>query len=424
MGISVETNSESTKDDCVPVVSLSDSEREETEDSDKNDCIVIDDHDDDDNRSYSNSELIEVKEDDTSSSSFEYVVVNVQYTTDEEASNLGTELESSVPHTVMDQTGDSGNSVGAGRRIRTFKCNVCDMSFGKKAFLNVHKRTHQKVNENNETGEENDILVDTESPYNSDLIRFQPCVCKICYMTFSNVTSLNIHKRTHTTVATPFSCKICDKNFATLTTWKAHESLHRNQSSVRSIDNFQCTLCAEKFGSEQCFDDHRKKVHPELFPFVCKICHASFESEVKLDHHTRLTCKRTKKVCRVCGKSFFGSMHKHQRSHVKKFICKVCRETFVHKKALVYHVRTKHKCDVCGGLFNKDILLVHKETHSDAYKKCIICSILLKKENVIEHMLLHNASTSTYFGCEKCSNYFDSEVNLTFHKEYYCKEES
>ena len=99
---------------------------------------------------------------------------------------------------------------------------------------------------------------------------------------------------------------------------------------------FQCNLCAKRFGTERCLEEHKKGVHLKLRPFVCDLCHEGFRSKHEVNGHKK-------------------SAH----SKDKPYQCSKCSKTFTTTTLLDHHIARVHElrncetCPHCGKVFSR-----------------------------------------------------------------------
>ncbi|XP_039449418.1 zinc finger protein 816-like [Culex pipiens pallens] len=136
--------------------------------------------------------------------------------------------------------------------INQFSCNICGRAFGKEDSLKTHLSTHLGR-------------------------RFR---CELCNKTFLKRAFLTAHvAKAHPTDEgpKPNECKICHKNFASSSHLKDHLRIH--EGSKPEV----CRLCGASFRQKQ-----QLKVHMYQHlgkPFKCQFCTAAFGIRVRLMSH-------------------------------------------------------------------------------------------------------------------------------------------
>uniref|UniRef100_A0AAY5L6U7 C2H2-type domain-containing protein n=1 Tax=Esox lucius TaxID=8010 RepID=A0AAY5L6U7_ESOLU len=142
---------------------------------------------------------------------------------------------------------------------RTFRCEICGKSFGKKQILKSHQFTH--------TGE-------------------RPFVCNYCGKSFAFLCNLKTHERVHTGEK-PFGCERCGRRFT------QKHSLRNHGASVHGFfkrtheRTFRCEICGKSFGTKQILKSHQF-THTGERPFVCNYCGKSFAFLCNLKTHERV----------------------------------------------------------------------------------------------------------------------------------------
>lgn len=194
-------------------------------------------------------------------------------------------------------------------------------------------------------------------------------VCDSCGKQFSNVYTLNAHKRQVHENKKPYECVKCNKSFSTK--YKLNRHIQGIHSDVR--DKF-CEICGHAFKTREMLIKHHRTHFKG--PFTCHICNEIFKYKASFDHHFKIKhetkeiseLKTTDKVksyeCKICFKVYknFKSLQNHEENHskgsenkVKKiaskpsmqetFICYVCNKSFDHKQDFEIHL-TSHEEDL------------------------------------------------------------------------------
>ncbi|XP_070500995.1 zinc finger protein 84-like [Chironomus tepperi] len=195
-------------------------------------------------------------------------------------------------------------------------------------------------------------------------------ICDSCGKQFSNVYTLNAHKRQVHENKKPYECIKCTKSFSTK--YKLNRHIQGIHSDVR--DKF-CEICGHAFKTREMLIKHHRTHFKG--PFTCHVCNevfkykASFDHHFKIKHETKETSelKTTDKVknyeCKICFKVYknFKSLQNHEENHskgsenkakriksaVETFICYVCNKNFDHKQDFEIHL-TSHEDDLEYGI--------------------------------------------------------------------------
>lgn len=172
--------------------------------------------------------------------------------------------------------------------IRSYKCDVCEKEFKRKAHLRRHYRLH--------TG---------ERPYD----------CQWCGQTFARSEQRNQHiAREHN--QSHITCSICGKGFRTDEERMNHMVLHLENKY------FRCTICMKEFDKASALAGHMQ-VHTQ---------------------HEPLSISRKSFKCTTCNMEFsrFDHLIRHQTVHsgVKMFQCKFCMKRFTRADNRTKHEKT------------------------------------------------------------------------------------
>ena len=158
--------------------------------------------------------------------------------------------------------------------IKPFKCDTCDMSFGRKETLNQHIS-----------------LIHTEDP---KLVE-----CPDCGETFKNHKELDTHIR-QSHIVTDHQCPHC-KIYCT-----TKHGLDKHIDSCLNIRNFKCLKCGEAFVQKIHLDAHMEHKHSDERNYKCEVegCGMAFKSKRNLTNHMRSHSDERPYKCPYCEKDY------------------------------------------------------------------------------------------------------------------------
>ena len=180
--------------------------------------------------------------------------------------------------------------------------------------------------------------------------------CPVCAALFENRSILNEHIDSVHDGKKPFECKICHLTFSTKTNLEVHEERKHNPNYVGGEKKVVCNICHEMF-SYQNFKYHKRKVHMKNQEILCTKCPAKFMTKSALKTH-------------------FEVLHEGK----KPFKCPLCDRTFPQRYIMKAHISAVHEgkkphlCPTCGvsfadkGNLKKHIAAVHKGIKRDQWK--------------------------------------------------------
>ncbi|XP_062977751.1 zinc finger protein 154-like [Elgaria multicarinata webbii] len=238
-------------------------------------------------------------------------------------------------HLLGDRTALERVQAGGKRHI----CSVCEKSFSQRSSLTVHKRTH--------TGE-------------------RPYECPDCGKRFSHCSNLIAHKIVHTGDR-PYPCADCGDRFRHRSHLIAHRRVHTGERPHK------CTSCGKSFNQRSALTVH-ERTHTGERPYKCSDCGKGFNQRSILLAHERTHTGERPFKCSDCGKSFkqLSALNAHARSHTgeRPYSCSDCGKSFTRSSLLAKHKRTHtgekpYGCADCGKHFSQRSQLVnHKRTHT------------------------------------------------------------
>ncbi|XP_060806870.1 gastrula zinc finger protein XlCGF17.1-like [Amyelois transitella] len=221
--------------------------------------------------------------------------------------------------------------------LKKYNCKLCKLEFETRNELTIHKSSKQHKR-----------------------VRIQ---CQICYRLFT-ATLFNRHLLRHQT-ATHLVCDVCGK-------------LYRKDNLVRHLQlhsyelPFKCQVCPYRGRFLESLKIHRR-THTGDKPFSCDKCDLRFLTRSNLNRHLLTHKKEKPHKCVECGRSFYTKrdldVHfKADHAGIKDFGCKMCRNKYGTKKALMRHELTVHKRNkMAKGRMPLYLQAEYKNSNDDLY---------------------------------------------------------
>ncbi|XP_052864045.1 zinc finger protein 34-like [Anopheles cruzii] len=242
----------------------------------------------------------------------------------------------------------------------TFRCTFCERTFGTRARLERHERSH--------TGE-------------------RPFACRSCPKTFAHASQLAAHRSRHINER-GHQCGVCGKAFFSKAILRQHQLTHERTAGIVQQPAAEdhtaaagktkirpCTFpgCQHVAATYQTYYTHRLR---HEMAHWCDECGRRFARQTELQRHRRIYHTTDHPYrCEPCNKIFLSrqSYREHMDSHanVRRFECEICDKKFVRRRNLINH-RMSHtnlrpfKCALCENTFKykSDYNRHRKEKHS------------------------------------------------------------
>nr|XP_051679519.1 zinc finger protein 214 isoform X3 [Oryctolagus cuniculus] len=297
-------------------------------------------------------------------------------------------------------------------------CNVCGKSFSQISCLHSHQRSHIQEShiqfECDKDLHRNSILHIQERLN----IEEKPFKCDQCDKSFSRNSVLHVHQRVHTGEK-PYKCDECGRGFSQSSNLRIHQLVHTGEKS------YKCGDCGKGFTQRSNLQIHQR-IHTGEKPYKCDECGKDFSHSSDLRIHQRVHTGEKPYTCHECGKGFSKSskLHTHQRVHTgeKPYKCEECGKGFSQRSHLLIHQRVHtgekpYKCDDCGkGFRHSSNLHIHQRVHTgEKPYPCAKCGKGFSHSSALRiHQRVH-VGEKTY----KCQEYYKGfDQNLHIHNNH------
>ncbi|CAI9715083.1 finger 423-like [Octopus vulgaris] len=308
---------------------------------------------------------------------------------------------------------DVSNSVTSGSGIwkstdPLHTCNICDMKFSNLSSLQLHKKQdHRVALANNHTSQvmttvESSVITSKVIGSSNDKVALS---CTYCSQSFKSRTELERHMKIHLNSSSQ-KCNICDEVFPSPNTLAEHKLQHCKipQGNI-------CVGCKIPLKSEDQFYIHSQEHGFQGAIMQCVICRQTLASMMELQMHGKhhFQTKPNFFTCCVCLRGFDSKenlISKLNSSGRTYFVCKPC-----------YHGETSDfHCNECGARFpTNEQLESHVTKHRRTYQ-CIKCQQSFSTEYEIQlHVATHVLQEGNIHECKLCSQVFDSPAKLQCH---------
>ncbi len=290
-----------------------------------------------------------------------------------------------------------------------FNCNQCDYKTNNKRYFSTHHQVHSSVKHE----------------------------CPVCQHKLSTEADLKRHQRSMHSNIPPtknYACDLCDSSFTNLTALKNHTKTHTNNEGIE----VKCRHCEYKTWRKAEMKKHELTHFPEKrdLKFKCESCDYKTWTRKRLTRHLNVHSTLRLVKCNDCPKTFKykDQLRSHQKfAHLgaaKDFKCLEigCKKLFSTNFQLLRHTETHanlekiHTCPVCAmGFPLKTGLKSHIKVHRSPTKwfDCNQCDKRFRNDpHLRRHMKLHQIETSQKeFECKVCGSSFREKYNLTRHEK-------
>lgn len=235
-----------------------------------------------------------------------------------------------------------------------FPCRLCSKLYFDERDLAEHNLKHLRIAQN---------------------LTPQECrPCPVCRLIFADQLRFKQHVKLHrkpTAPAPEWIC--CGKTFIKRSVYEEHLESHESPVPTEALQedsrDFACSLCIERFKSEDLLYDHRFAMHgiPDE-RVACSLCLKKFRTPAALEEHAK-----THELRAVARKSTAVAVNP------VKIKCRRCGRNFPSRTQLVRHEAEKHKslhnCVRCKRRFaTRSLLLMHLRTHKKPKATSSLCA--------------------------------------------------
>lgn len=224
---------------------------------------------------------------------------------------------------------------------RPYKCDHpgCDKSYIAYSHLKRHAETHNCIQKGLQCNQCHIIVSNYHNlKRHHKRVHDNPLRCKECSAQFRKKHHLALHMNEHLGVTT-YKCSQCNKSFVNMRKLKRHEGFHEGKG-------YRCPIseCSEVFDKWSLLRKH--KVQHNVFQ--CKICGKEFKRNATLRVHLKTHTEPNFLFCPydTCSRKYRTksalTFHIKTRHFNQKFICDICKNTFVAKHSLRNHIMLIH----------------------------------------------------------------------------------
>nr|CAD7568169.1 unnamed protein product [Timema californicum] len=243
------------------------------------------------------------------------------------------------------------------KKMKTFKCKICDKIFGSSLERQVHTLSHKDQNE---------------------------WVCPTCKRKFAIKKYLLRHLPSHV-LGRNLACETCGRKFRKQFELRSHKRIHTGEGV------YTCVKCGKKFVHKSILNNHLR-YHAKEYSCNCNICGKGFHHKSQLDEHMNKHTGERSFSCDICGmiKPRYGEFDLNPgRDRLFSLYAELANalvvlsstaedgeievriSSYLIKSSLSYHkiVHTgennntlKHECVVCGKFYVN--LMTHLKHHT------------------------------------------------------------
>ena len=218
--------------------------------------------------------------------------------------------------------------------------------------------------------------------------------CEQCPETFKHALQFRQHcRKAHNRVQNNqlAFCKLCRKQFDYVVYYQNHvKSIHKTSEELEALGKdtieqtdlvHSCNQCKDKFLTKNILAYHLKYKHNSGQNYICEQCTETFKHALKFRQHCRkahnkILGNNPSAFCKLCRKQFEFVVY--YKTHIKT-IHKTVEEQEALEKDAIEKINLVHSCNQCKEKFlTKNILTYHvKYKHNSAQDKtsklCKLC---------------------------------------------------
>lgn len=232
-------------------------------------------------------------------------------------------------------------------------CSRCQRIFTSSNDLRLHKELHHPVQHGNAIVHRQQcpscsetFLTQHELDSHVKDVHQPTYKCRVCDKTFGVKSNRTRHEKIHDNRPKAYRCELCP--------FESHrpDNLSQHMKSHAPKPCYICPICSEGFPQERRLHAHMKTHRIAMtHKKACHLCSKEFTSEKQLSRHVQ---SHEKKVCPVCRKEFttirsvkihLDRVHNTNTPPARYVTCRTCQTRFTSRRALIRHQLIDHQTD-------------------------------------------------------------------------------